>query len=137
MNGEAKVQNVIQNIGVVLNLADVKLKVPKLNTADFHLHNRFAKFFNAYAQAINKMYFRTGSLLESPFRRNPIKEDVYLTRIIGCIHWNPRHHRKKDDFKIYPRSSYKSHLSNAPKLLNRIEVLGGLEVKRCIRLSIT
>ena len=50
---------------------------------------KLASFFNSYTQAYNKKFERHGALIESPFRRKPIKTDKYLKNVIVYIHQNP------------------------------------------------
>lgn len=88
------------------------------------ISKQFAKLFNSYTQAINKSYGRTGSLFENPFRRIPVENDEYLSRLIAYIHHNPQKHGLVDDFKKYPYSSYHTHLLlEKPTKLKREEVL--------------
>ena len=84
---------------------------------------QFANFFNSYAQSINKSYQRTGSLFEHPFRRIEVQSDAYFTRLIAYIHFNPQKHGFTDNYKLYPYSSYQSHLDTRPTQLNRKEVM--------------
>lgn len=67
---------------------------------------RIAHFFNAYAQAINKVYQRTGALFESPFRRIEIQDEHHFRNLITYIHANPQKHGFVTDFRQYPWSSY-------------------------------
>lgn len=87
------------------------------------ISNQWAKLFNAYTQGMNKVYGRTGSLLEKPFRRKEVKSDAYFSRLIHYIHFNPQHHGFINDFRDYPHSSYHSHLSNKGTQLRRTEVI--------------
>jgi REP element-mobilizing transposase RayT len=54
--------------------------------------NQFSHLFNAYAQAFNKSFGRTGSLFEHPFKRKLIDNEFYLKQVILYIHNNPVHH---------------------------------------------
>lgn len=115
-----KKENLDGNVGKVQNLADVKLKIP---SASHIISKQFSFLFNGYAQAINKVYSRTGGLFEEPFRRILINNDAYFTELIYYIHHNPQKHGFVNDFRTYPYSSYHSHLSNALTKLKRDEVL--------------
>ncbi|MDF7817451.1 hypothetical protein P1X15_07590 [Runella sp. MFBS21] len=98
--------------------------------ASFCISNQFSKLFNGYAQALNKINNRRGGLFEEPFRRIVVDSEAYFTRLIWYIHHNPRKHRLVNDFSIYPHSSYRSVLSNAPTKLEReyvLEWFGGKE----------
>ncbi|UII30709.1 hypothetical protein LVD17_20660 [Fulvivirga ulvae] len=84
---------------------------------------QFAKLFNSYSQSINKAYGRTGSLFDRPFRRIPVQNDYYFSRLVSYIHKNPEKHGFTDDFKDYPYSSYWSHLDTRKTRLKREEVI--------------
>ena len=84
----------------------------------------FSNFFNAYAKAINKAYGRTGSLFQHPFGRVPVLTQAHLTRLVCYIHFNPQRHGLIGDFREWPYSSYRAHLSNQATRLDRDTVLG-------------
>jgi len=94
------------------------------------ISRQFGHLFNSYAQAINKMYKRAGSLFEEPFRRVPIESEAHCCGVIGYINTNAQKHNFVEDFRDYPHSSYHAFLSTASTKLKREEVLkwfGGLE----------
>jgi putative transposase len=95
----------------------------KLKSDSFYISNQFAKFFNSYAQSVNKAVQRTGGLFEESFRRIEIKDEHYFTGLIWYIHFNPQKHGFVKDFKDYRHSSYQSHLGAKATKLNREEVL--------------
>lgn len=84
---------------------------------------QFGHLFNAYTQAINKRYKRTGSLFEKPFERKLIGSDRYLQNLIYYIHNNPVHHGFVKQIQEYPWSSYGSMLSDKFTHLKRQKVL--------------
>ncbi|MGI0107894.1 transposase [Salinimicrobium sp. WS361] len=79
--------------------------------------------FNAYAQAINKKYGRTGSLMEKSFERKRITSEDYLKQIIFYIHNNPVHHGVVQRMREYPWSSYNIIISDNPTIVKRKEVI--------------
>lgn len=88
-----------------------------LHSADFVVSKQFAKFFSSYTQSVNKTYKRTGSLIETPFKRVEVEADSYFTQLIWYIHHNPQKHGFVSNYREYPHSSYHSHLhSKATKL---------------------
>jgi len=90
----------------------------------------FSNFFNAYAKAINKAYGRTGSLFQHPFGRTPVLTQPYLMQAVRYIHFNPQKHGLVSDFRAWPYSSYRAHLSTQATRLRRDDVLewfGGRE----------
>jgi putative transposase len=84
---------------------------------------QFGHLFNAYTQAINKKYNRTGSLFEIPFERKPVTSEKYLKNLIYYIHHNPVHHGFTKTINEYPWSSYGSMISDKPTKLKREEVI--------------
>ncbi|WP_449401218.1 transposase [Chryseobacterium wanjuense] len=73
---------------------------------------QFSHFFNAYTQAVNKQYCRTGSLFEKPFERKKITDEKYLRQAILYIHNNPVKHGIVSKAERYKWSSYRAILSN-------------------------
>ena len=67
---------------------------------------QLSHFFNAYAQAINKMYHRTGPLFESPFERVRVEDKAYAKQLVSYIHCNPQLHGFTDNFQSWPFSSH-------------------------------
>ena len=53
---------------------------------------QFSHFLNAYSQAVNKKYARTGSLFEKRFERKRISDNHYLRQVILYINTNPLKH---------------------------------------------
>lgn len=84
---------------------------------------QFSHFLNAYSQAVNKKYARTGSLFEKRFERKRISDDHYLRQVILYINTNPLKHNLVEKPKDYKWSSYNSHISNAKTKLKRKEVI--------------
>ena len=84
---------------------------------------QFGFLFNAYTQAINKKFNRSGGLFEKPFERKIITSDTYLKNIIHYIHNNPVQHGFVKQMSLYPWSSYDSILSDKPTKLKRKEIL--------------
>ena len=66
----------------------------------------FSNLFNAYAKSINKAYGRTGPLFERPFKRIPVTDRDYFTRLLIYIHQNPQRHGLIQDYRAWPYSSY-------------------------------
>jgi REP element-mobilizing transposase RayT len=73
---------------------------------------QLSHLFNAYTQAINKRFNRTGSLFEPKFHRIEIDTDEYLIQSILYIHNNPVKHNVCKQAKDYFWSSYNPILSN-------------------------
>ena len=84
---------------------------------------QFSHFLNAYSQAVNKKYARTGSLFEKRFERKRISDDHYLRQVILYINTNPLKHNLVEKPKDYKWSSYNSHISNAKTKIKRKEVI--------------
>ena len=88
------------------------------------LSQPFANLFNAYAKAYNKLYNRTGSLFEHPFRRKEIAGKEYFKTMVIYIHNNPVHHMFTKYAMDYPWSSYTTCISIKPTRLKRDMVFG-------------
>jgi putative transposase len=83
----------------------------------------FKNFFISYSKSINKAYGRTGALFEYPFKKIEINSDLYFSRLVHYIHFNPQHHGFTDDFRTYPYSSYQLILSEQVTTLQRGAVI--------------
>ena len=86
-------------------------------------YRQFAHLFNAYTQAINKRYNRTGSLFEKTFERKLVTSEKYFQQLIFYIHNNPVHHGFVEQLNLYPWSSYDSIISVKPTMLKRAAVI--------------
>ena len=84
---------------------------------------QLSHLFNAYTQAINKKYSRTGSLFEKPFERKRITSEDYLKKLIFYIHNNPVHHSISDKISSYPWTSYHEFLREEDIIVKRTEVI--------------
>ncbi|WP_255515580.1 hypothetical protein [Flavobacterium sp. ZT3R18] len=84
---------------------------------------QFSHLFNAYTQAINKRYNRTGSLFETTFERKLVTSETYFQKLIYYIHNNPVHHGFVNQMSLYPWSSYETVISSKPTKLKREEVI--------------
>ena len=106
----------------------------KYNTTEkpkvIEAYRQFSHLFNAYTQAINKRYNRTGSLFENKYERKLVTSEKYFKQLIYYIHNNPVQHGFVTQMSLYPWSSYDTVLSDQPTQLKRKEVLdayGGKE----------
>jgi putative transposase len=84
---------------------------------------QFGHLFNAYTQAINKKFNRTGALFEKPFERKQITSEKYLQNVIYYIHNNPVQHGFVKQMSLYPWSSFESIVSDKPTKLKRQDVI--------------
>ncbi len=89
------------------------------SSIDKLVSQQFSHLFNGYAQGINKTYFRTGGLFETPFRRIHIDDEAYFTQALFYVHANPQKHGFIKDFRAYPHSSYSIYESRKPTKLMR------------------
>ena len=83
---------------------------------------QFSHFLNAYSQAVNKKYARTGSLFEKRFERKRISDDHYLRQVILYINTNPLKHNLVENPKDYKWSSYHFHFNRKSPLKKYIQV---------------
>ncbi|MDN3658364.1 hypothetical protein QWZ08_22105 [Ferruginibacter paludis] len=84
---------------------------------------QLSHFFNSYAQSVNRINKRTGSLFESPFKRKLIDDASYITTVIYYCHYNAQLHGFVNDFKGWEFSSYHSILKNDDTFLAATKVL--------------
>ncbi len=84
---------------------------------------QFGILFNAYTQAINKKFKRTGALFEKPFERKQITSDKYLKNVVYYIHKNPIHHGFAKQINLYPWSSYEDITTDKQTTINKEEVI--------------
>lgn len=84
---------------------------------------QFGHLFNAYTQAINKKFNRTGALFEKPFERKQITSERYLQNVIYYIHNNPVQHGFVKQMNLYPWTSFETIISDKPTKLKRQEVI--------------
>jgi REP element-mobilizing transposase RayT len=98
-------------------------------TSDYSLRKipdpskHFSHLFNAYTSYFNKLYFRTGSLFERPFKRIRVESESYLRYLVYYIHHNPVKHGFVDDICKYPWSSYQEIVSPNQTSIKRQEVI--------------
>ena len=86
-------------------------------------YRQFSHLLNAYTQAINKKYYRTGSLFETKFERKIVTSEQYFQQLIFYIHNNPVHHGFVSQMGLYPWSSYETIISDKPTMVKREEVV--------------
>ena len=92
---------------------------PKIVSAS----KQFSHLFNAYTQAMNKRFNRTGSLFEKNFKRKVVSSENYYQKLIFYIHNNPVHHRFTENIVEYPWTSYGTILSTKQTKLQRNRVI--------------
>jgi REP element-mobilizing transposase RayT len=104
-----------------------------LHSPEFIVSKQFSRLFSSFTQAINKSVGRTGSLIETPFKRIEVDTENYVTHLIWYIHNNAKKHGIVRDFRDYAHSSYHSHLATNSTKLARKQVLawfGGVDQYR-------
>jgi len=79
----------------------------------------FSNLFNAYSKAFNLEHQRTGPLFERPFKRIPVTDSSYFSRLLIYIHQNPQKHGLIDDFRRWPYSSYAILSGDQPTFIKR------------------
>ena len=85
--------------------------------------SKFRRFFQSYAQAINKQQYRTGSLFKKNFCRVHIDKEWLLFLLVYFIHSNPLRHNISLDFFRYPYSSYEKILNSKISKLQKQPVI--------------
>lgn len=120
---KVKSENEIQTFVKVSNFDKGKNNKQEkgLHSFDSVVSKQIGKFISSYSQAYNKVTNRHGALLESPFKRKRIVTEEYLRNLIIYIHSNPID--LKQNFEIYPFSSFLPILSKSKTNLMREEVI--------------
>ena len=62
--------------------------------------------FNSYTKAFNKMYGRSGTLFEGPFRAAHVTDDIYLLHLCRYVHLNPLEAGLVTGLRNWPYSNY-------------------------------
>jgi putative transposase len=62
--------------------------------------------FNSYTKAFNKMYRRSGTLFEGPFRALHVAKDEYLVHLCRYVHRNPLEAGLVTSLDDWPYSNY-------------------------------
>lgn len=94
------------------------------------ISNQFRNFFISYTKSFNKVYNRTGSLFQKPFKRIEVNNQNYLLMLIHYIHHNPIHHNYVKEYNSWKYSSYSAISNNQATKVKRKSVLqffGGRE----------
>ncbi len=81
---------------------------------------QFSNFFNAYSKAYNEMYDRKGSLFMHRFKRKPVQDETYFTRLIAYIHLNPVKHGFCCNLLDWKHSSIHAYCLEKPTKINRM-----------------
>lgn len=69
--------------------------------------NKFAQaVFNSYSKAFNKMYNRSGTLFEGPFKSIYVGDNNYLIHLCRYIHRNPLQAKLVDNLEEWEFSNY-------------------------------
>jgi len=87
----------------------------------------FGNFFNAYAKAYNKKFYRRGSLFIADFQRIEVKDENYLRGLVHYIHYNPVHHNFTKNLSDWKYSSYNSFFNSKATSLQRKQVIEWFE----------
>ncbi len=82
----------------------------------------FQRLFISYSQAINKQEKIRGSVFQKRFKRIHVNSDIYITRLIHYIHFNPVSHGYVTQLNEYEFSSYPAFISEMETTLPREEV---------------
>jgi REP element-mobilizing transposase RayT len=72
-----------------------------------HPISRFMQsLFNSYTKAFNKMFDRSGTLFEGPFRAAHVNDDAYLLHLCRYVHRNPLEAGLVSDLREWPYANY-------------------------------
>jgi putative transposase len=93
-----------------------------LNVPSF-VSRQFSHFFNSYAQAYNKQYYRKGSLFANRFKRKHIDTQDYLKKLIQYVHFNPVWANLSTHISEWQYSSFNEILKDDITFVERNKVL--------------
>ena len=109
---------------LLVRIYDEEDLLMQTNDPQKYISNEFSKLFNAYSQAYNKRYHRTGTVFQHPFKRKRIDTIDYLKRVVIYIHNNPVHHLICSDPLDYKWTSYQTCICLEPTKVRREKVIG-------------
>jgi len=95
-----------------------------------YISKQFGNCFSAYTQGYNKAYDRRGSLFIKNFKSKAVDSDLYFTRLVNYIHFNPVAHGFVEGIEDWPYSSYKAFLENSKTAIQKqqtLDTFGGIE----------
>lgn len=95
------------------------------------ISKQFSNLFNGYTKSFNKVYERSGSLFQRPFKRKEVVSSKYYADLITYIHRNPIHHGYVENAEQWPFSSFNAVRMRKPTKLRRDEVLGWFGDRDC------
>jgi REP element-mobilizing transposase RayT len=75
-------------------------------TGDYSVSEFMQSVFNAYTKAFNKMYKRTGTLFEGPFKAIEVLKEDHLMHLCRYIHRNPLEAGLVRDMSDWPYSNF-------------------------------
>ena len=75
-------------------------------TGDYSVSEFMQSIFNAYTKAFNKMYKRTGTLFEGPFKAIEVLKEDHLLHLCRYIHRNPLEAGLVKNISDWPYSNY-------------------------------
>lgn len=84
---------------------------------NFTISKFIQALFNSYSKAFNKMYNRSGTLFEGPFKAVLIDKDAYLLHICRYIHRNPLDGGLVVSLKDWPFSNYMDWIGGQDSIL--------------------
>jgi len=96
----------------------------------FKTSKQFSHFMNSYTRYINKKKDRNGTLIEGPFKRKKITDNLNFLNLICYIHRNPIHHGITKSYPEYAFSSYGDIINREKTFVESekvIKVFGGLK----------
>lgn len=73
---------------------------------DVSISDLMQAIFNSYSKAFNKMYKRSGTLFEGPFKSIHVDKENYLIHLCRYIHRNPLEAGLVNNLEVWPFSNY-------------------------------
>lgn len=89
--------------------------------SDISISNFIQSVFNSYTKAFNKMFGRSGTLFEGPYKAIHIDNHNYLIHLCRYIHLNPLDARLVDFLQNWKYSNYLEWIGQRKSLLIDLE----------------
>jgi len=96
----------------------------------FLASKQISHLMNSYTRYINRKKNRSGTLIEGPFKRIRIVDELNLLNLICYIHRNPIHHNIVKNYPEYPYSSFHDYTKKRESFIEIDQVIsrfGGME----------
>lgn len=89
----------------------------------FYASKQLSHLMNSYTKSLNLRIDRTGTLVESTFKRKRVVDESNFNHLACYIHRNPIHHKIRAGYSDYPYSLYNQILNEGKTFLEKGRLL--------------